>query len=249
MLHHRWFEPILLAPERPPRVGGLATPLGVYMTTGHLRAGVGDASLFLTGVVMTLLLWGVLWLLTGLEWLIGTHLPNAALFLIVTLSFLTSLRFSPLAGYHAAEHQTIAAIERGLPLVPAVVKAMPRVHPRCGSNIVAIAILAQGLIQVLAPWLEWDPYMALAVLTIVIGLVLLGWRPLGFYLQALFTTRPASERQIVSGISAGEELLKRYPIYRDYRASWWRRVWNFGILQIICGWLVTQNLLELAGWW
>lgn len=227
----------------------MATPLGVYMTTGHLRSGAGDAGLFLTGVLMTLLLWGVLWLLEGIERLMGRPFDDTGLFLIVTLAFLLALRISPLAGYHAAEHQAINAIETGFPLNPPAVQMMPRIHRRCGSNIVAIAILAQGLIMLLSPWLEQEPFLAATSLTTVILLVLLGWRPLGFFLQALFTTRRASDRQIRSGIAAGEELLRRFQAGPFYRAPWWRRLWNYGILQILAGWLVTHGLLVLTGLW
>ena len=37
---------------RPPRCGGMATPLGVYLTTGMVRAGAGDLGLFLAGALM-----------------------------------------------------------------------------------------------------------------------------------------------------------------------------------------------------
>src|SRR2546423_10530097 len=51
--------------------------------------------------------------------------------------FLLFVRALPLVQYHAAEHQAVHAMERGEPLDPEIVRRMPRVHPRCGTNIMA----------------------------------------------------------------------------------------------------------------
>jgi uncharacterized protein YqhQ len=44
----------------------------------------------------------------------------------------------------------VHAIERGEPLLAESVRAMPRVHPRCGTNIVAAAFLATTVYTALA---------------------------------------------------------------------------------------------------
>lgn len=42
--------------------------------------------------------------------------------------------------YHGAEHKSIFAYERGLDLTVENVKAMPRLHPRCGTNFIFIVM-------------------------------------------------------------------------------------------------------------
>ena len=41
---------------RPPSVGGMATPLGVYLTTGSLNGGAGSFGLYLTGISLALMM-------------------------------------------------------------------------------------------------------------------------------------------------------------------------------------------------
>jgi membrane protein len=54
--------------------------------------------------------------------------------------------------YHGAEHKSIFAYEKGLELTVENIKKMPRLHPRCGTNFIAvtliISILASSFIQV-----------------------------------------------------------------------------------------------------
>ena len=54
--------------------------------------------------------------------------------------------------YHGAEHKRIFAYEKGLELNVENIKKMPRLHPRCGTNFIAvtliISILASSFIQV-----------------------------------------------------------------------------------------------------
>lgn len=42
--------------------------------------------------------------------------------------------------YHGAEHKSIFAFERGLPLTVENVKSMPRLHPRCGTNFIFVVM-------------------------------------------------------------------------------------------------------------
>ncbi|WP_455088810.1 DUF1385 domain-containing protein [Peptoanaerobacter stomatis] len=54
--------------------------------------------------------------------------------------------------YHGAEHKSIFAYEKGLELTVENIKKMPRLHPRCGTNFIAvtliISILVSSFIQV-----------------------------------------------------------------------------------------------------
>ena len=41
---------------RPPMIGGMATPFGVYLTGGGVRGGVGDLALMTTGIFMAMVM-------------------------------------------------------------------------------------------------------------------------------------------------------------------------------------------------
>lgn len=53
--------------------------------------------------------------------------------------------------YHGAEHKTIWAVEKGLPLTVESVKACPRLHPRCGTNLVTYFWLLSVPLTLLSP--------------------------------------------------------------------------------------------------
>jgi len=206
---------------RPASVGGMATPLGVWLTDGVLVGGAPPFGLFLSGLSIAARYalaqlvvyfvarslnptWGALALSgrLGLAYEGGTLL-STLFFMLHSLVFLLMFRFTPLAGVHAAEHQTVHALERGLPLTVENVRKMPRAHPRCGTNLMAIAgIIAVGVTHLPALSPDW-----------ILGVLLftfLAWRSFGDVLQIMFTTRPASDRQIQSGIKAANELMSAY---------------------------------------
>ena len=129
---------------RPPSVGGMATPLGVWLTTGSLSAGAPALGLFLSGMVlggcfiasdaiMQFALGAINadWGRAFASGRIGATAEGGDAFnLLVTgvqgLLFLLIMRLLPLSGVHAAEHQTVWAIEKGLALTPENVAKMPR---------------------------------------------------------------------------------------------------------------------------
>ncbi|HUV03729.1 MAG TPA: DUF1385 domain-containing protein [Armatimonadota bacterium] len=235
---------------RPPAIAGLATPLGVYLTTGHLRAGVGDLGLFLAGVGLIAVYFVAFWAIFGAAYLVDkTNLfapwslwsilvsppigvynwMDAVKSVMLGLAlpiFLLLLRLLPTAGYHAAEHQVVHAIENGEPLKLENVRAMPRVHPRCGTNIFAGVLLFMIIRQILSE--------AIAIVATVLVLMF-GWRVIGGYLQHYVTTKPASAKQLESGIRAGESLLEKYRSNPSYRVTGWQRIWNTGMVQVLIG--------------
>jgi CBS domain-containing protein len=231
---------------RPPVIGGMATPLGVWLTTGHLSAGAPPLGLFLSGMVLAfcfivahvVMLLGLAvfskeWALMYFSGRVGATSELGGSFnLLVTvveaLLFLLTLRALPMAGIHAAEHQTVWAIERGVPLVPEYVAQMPRAHPRCGTNLVAIG----GLIQIIFQHLpSLDPTWVLLALLFVY----LTWRNFGRVLQERFTTKPATRKQLESGIRAGEELLKKYQEQPHVTVSFGARLFNSGLVLSVVG--------------
>jgi CBS domain-containing protein len=241
-------------PVRPQQIGGMATPWGVYLTNGGIQAGVGNLALVASGALMGVMLFLSFTLVGLLCYAAQTQLgwplydlyradtqvrPTVAATASVVLQslslplFLLLMRFLPLSGYHAAEHQAVHAMERGETLLPEVVKRMPRVHPRCGTNVMAGATVFMGVSQVLQ--------------TLQIGLgapdsaiigalaALFTWRSFGAFLQQHFTTRPASDKQIASGIAAAEDLQRKFLSTEPRRPTFWKRLWCMGFLQMIVG--------------
>jgi hypothetical protein len=248
----------LSRPLQMPPIGGMATPLGVYLTNGNQSGGVGYLGLLLTG----LLLFSLQLVVMAIIMPLANALEHASFFLAlskplreVTAGFLVTtldalllmglVRFSPMAGYHAAEHQVVHALERSEPLLPEIVKAMPRVHPRCGTNLVAgLFLLSLG--ETFQPLLGLYGYPLFALVA------LLYWRSLGSWAQKNLTTRPAKLSEIESGIKAAQGLLKQsderstvtptrlhpllYPLLR---------LWRMGILQIASGFALGVGFLWL----
>lgn len=264
-----------------PRIGGMATPLGVYLTTGVVSGGAGWLGLLLTGATMACSLWlvQVVYVLSGVY--LYQHFPSSFLlgmlqvlgvtsghqlsqsplrdctgFLLVTglvtVGFLLLLRYGPfLAGFHAAEHQTVNAIEAGEALTPDAVARMSRVHPRCGTNLCGLMSLTYLGITLLAMLLATPSgqHNVLLVTTYVFWfaiLVMLNWRRVGGWVQLHLTTRRATPREIASGIKAGQEILQRHQAIGGLTPRPWQRVWHMGLAQVMMGAILMNSLLQLC---
>ena len=257
----------LARPFQPPTLGGMATPLGVYLTNGRVSGGAGDLGLALTGLALFVVQFPLLALVVHLglrnasllpaTWYASLHaaLPplllgvlgdirDTAVIVLMSLPVLVALRLSPLAGYHAAEHQVVHAVERGEPLLPDAVRRMPRVHPRCGTNIVAGAHIVTTIGMLTAK-------LPMGVGWILGGMAaLVWWRSFGSWLQLHLTTRPANDAQIESALRAAREVLARdgamAPDSAPVRPQ--RRLWRMGMLQIILGFGTGFAILALLAW-
>lgn len=240
--------------QRPLRLSGLATPFGVHLTDGHHRGGASDFGLVLGGAYLTL----VVLLAAALTAVLAAVCsrdpqqallaqladslvargavpgPSAALALLPVPLFLWLLRLSTVAGYHSGEHQTVHAVERGLPLEPAIVAQMPRPHVRCGTNFVVLATSLGLLCSVAQGELPWP--VALVALALMAR-----WRRVGAWVQEHCTTRPAAPHQLGSGIQAARALLREYRRHPERRANRFMRLWNRGLLQMLLG-------VGLTGW-
>lgn len=230
---------------RPRTVGGMATPFGVYLTTGNLRAGVSDWALMSTGALMFFLLLAASLATDGVaRLLIHWHASDDAVFWTVEVLpfvlFMALLRAIPLAGIHAAEHQVVHAIERGEALTPSIVRRMPRVHPRCGTNFAVGLTMFLGLAS--APWIG---DLRLQLLFAVVATLLL-WRRLGGVMQYWVTTRRPNEKHLAMGIRSGEALLDRLRTHSDAPASPLVRVYNSGLLQVMSGALLVYGIAFLV---
>jgi CBS domain-containing protein len=249
---------------RPPVVGGMATPLGVWLTDGRLTGGAPPLGLFLSGLVLATCYFAahliVLFALAAMNssWAaqfysgrVGLDSGGGGIFdLLVTgaqgVLFLLALRLTPMAGIHAAEHQTVWAIERGLPLVPEVVEQMPRAHPRCGTNIMALV----GLVTI---WLQHLPAFDNTAILFSLIFTFFFWRQFGTALQEHFTTRPATRKQIESGIKAGREIMEQYQSQPRLPTPFVFRLLNSGMVYsfggMILGMYVFFLLESLAARW
>jgi CBS domain-containing protein len=231
---------------RPPSVGGMATPFGVYLTTGSVRGGASPYAIVGTGAILGALLVGSEFLVLPLATYMEKHGVRANIVDFVqgalTIAvFLLGMRLIPLSGTHAAEHQVVHAIERNEELIPEVVRRMPRVHPRCGTNLAAGAAIFNGIF-----WSPWPKDGELRFLLAAIATFLF-WRPVGSFLQQYVTTRRPSDRQLAGGIRAGEELLDRYSRSGNSVPSIPRRLWNSGLFHVMAGSTLFMVAAELIG--
>ncbi len=224
----------------------MATPFGVYLTTGSVSGGVSKWALVATGASMALMMVvAELFISPFGDWIESSRIPNpyaTGLFAgALMLAFFTIMRVVPLSGTHGAEHQVVHAIERDEELLPEIVRRMPRVHPRCGTNIAAGAFIFTTLLG----W-SWTPELLYREIVAVVVTLFL-WRRIGSFLQQYATTKPPSDKQLEGGIRAGKMLLERYAVARTLQASPWQRIWNSGLLQLMSGSLATVLLLYGLG--
>lgn len=230
-------------PIRPRALGGMATPMGVHLTTGSQSAGAPWWSLVMTGAVMLLIFLAAdlcsHW--TGVQvakLFSSPQLIPAIEGVLVSVLFLVGIRSLPLAGYHAAEHMVVHAIERGEDLDIEIVSRMPRVHPRCGTNLAVAVSLFLGISS--APWISQGEVRVLVALLVT----LFFWKPIGEFVQLFFTTRPPNRRQLEAGIKAGKDLLHRYQTAPIVNPTPFGRIVHSGMLWVMLGSFGMSFLIE-----
>jgi uncharacterized protein YqhQ len=153
--------------------------------------------------------------------------------LLIFLGYLLAISRIPdvrrLFQYHGAEHKTIHAYEKKLPLTVDNVQAQTTLHPRCGTTFLVVVIVVSIILgSLVAPLLmpDVDGWLAqAALLTIRIGLLPViaaisyelqklsarfcttGWRRVvlypGFLVQKI-TTREPDDDQVEIAIAAME---------------------------------------------
>lgn len=258
-------------PVRPHSAGGMATPWGVYLTAGTVRAGASNAMLVAAGLCLGLVLaasQGVIgFTLLGMERLFHTRLidlwllddPNklglsrALAWLGVQAAglpvFLLLLRSLPLARYHAAEHMCVHALERGEPLVLEVASRMPRIHPRCGTNLIGATITFVGITQVVTVLRPAGLDAATGAL-LGAAVAAFSWRSIGAMLQQHFTTRQPDRKHLEAGLRTAIELEQRFQQSPPGPVGLRRRIWNSGAPQTLVGAVIgaggTLYLLDMA---
>ncbi len=221
---------------KPYSLGGLATPLGVYITDGKHQAGAGNLGLFLTGVTFSSFVI-LINFINEMLFNFNNNVSNIFILLFNIMLFLIIVRITPFAKIHAAEHQTINAIEKGLPLEVDIVKKQPRFHKRCGTNLM---VLIMGIFFILMlP--EQFPILRSSSLGFLFSFILFlflfsNWRKMGIYLQKKLTTAKAPEKYITNGINVGREiLLKHKNDTSPKKPNFFVKVWNVGFIQLLTG--------------
>jgi hypothetical protein len=240
---------------RPSRVGGFATPFGVYLTSGAISGGAGWKALIATailfGVMVHLLDWIALVAFSGLaalwpglnlmdpwqQWMIQGNIAVVVLF--------AAMRFSALSGLHAAEHMTVSALELDLPLTVENVNAQSREHVRCGTNLMVLL----GSLELLgySLWFlhEKVNWLGLVLYGLVwIALTVKLWRPMGLMVQRYFTTKPPTSAQLASGIKAGQQVLEQFIRTPHGPPSFWQRLWGSRMLPLFVICALTTWILE-----
>lgn len=246
---------------KPPRIGGMATPLGVYMTSGVHISGAGHLGLFATGVMFALMaflldgLYLISFSMAGALFPPMTQLSGMTLMGVqlafMFLSTLAIIRMSPIAGLHAAEHKTINAIENGLALTLENVRAQPREHNRCGTNLMVILMSIQaGWLSLESMYSHLSSVGCFLYIVLWVFMVILFWRKIGRWVQTFFTTREPTDEQIESGIKAGTELLEKYNRLPHTQPNLLMRIWGSGLIQMFVSfgltfWLITTLLTLL----
>lgn len=231
---------------KPVSPGGMATPLGVYMTDGQNNAGArGNLGIILTGATFGLVI-AIIQIVTNFI-LNYIKINNLVIIIGQLFVFILFLRLTPFSRYHAAEHQTIHAIEKGLPLTLETVKMQPRPHKRCGTNLMILIIGIQFVI-LLSKYIAKLGFTA-HLLFLVAGFLFVfsNWKKIGMWMQQYFTTAIANDKQIENGIEAGNELLKKHKANLN-PPNIFQKVWNMGLIQVIASFLfvlwIFDNILK-----
>ncbi len=239
---------------RPPKLGGLATPLGVYITSGYHIAGSKLPGLIATGVLFGLFMT-----------LVEALYPLAAVALITAfpplstygneglwggiqnryflMDLLIGIRFTPISRLHVAEHMTINAIESGSEINLDKVRDFPKEHIRCGTNLMVIFLGIQiGALSLHAMQSTLSITGEMLYIVFWIVLIKVFGKPVGIWLQKHFTTTVPNDAQLESGLKAGREIIQKFKDDPHPKPSVWQRVWGMGFLQVLSAYALTHWL-------
>jgi uncharacterized protein YqhQ len=195
------------------RLSRLPILRSVFLWTRLLIQVVGSlwTLLFFAGTMV------VLWIFVRLmEFGGGGGGPLGALFsffaefpiLPVLLLFFAGMKFSPVGRYHGAEHKAVAAYENYGEVTMLGAKSSSRVHPRCGTNILAYIVLA-GLID---PLIAWWGYAFLQFILISEAWFIFGQtRPsiaVGNFFQRYLTTTEPRRAELEVAVESMNRLLE-----------------------------------------
>ena len=126
----------------------------------------------------------------------------------ILLLFFATMKLSPIGRYHGAEHKAVAAYEKYGEVTLQNARAASRLHPRCGTNILAYIVLA----ALLDPLIAWWGYAVLQFILISEAWFVFGkTRPsiaVGNLLQRYLTTTEPRRAELEVAVESLNQLLK-----------------------------------------
>jgi len=126
----------------------------------------------------------------------------------VLLLFFAGMKLSPVGRYHGAEHKAVAAYEKYGEVTMRGAKSSSRIHPRCGTNILAYIVLA-GLLD---PLMGWWGYAFLQFILISEAWFIFGQtRPsiaVGNFFQKYLTTTEPRRAELEVAVESMNRLLE-----------------------------------------
>ena len=125
----------------------------------------------------------------------------------ILLIFFAAMKFTPIGRYHGAEHKAVAAYEKYGEVTLQNAKSSSRIHPRCGTNILAYILLA----ALLDPLIAWWGYAVLQFILISEAWFVFGsTRPsiaVGNFLQRHITTTEPRRAELEVAVESLNRLL------------------------------------------
>ena len=203
-------------------VTGLAQALrlGFSTATGGLRRRAPGWPLIRALILTELAVIAFSWTASTAHLSLGGHWTSGMVVWVVAISVFKISSPARQWRFHGAEHKAVTAYERDIALGDtAAVLACPRVHPRCGTNLVVWLAVCTPLLARL-PWVA-QPFAFLAIVAVAAEtLTLAGRRPdnraarllvlPGSLLQWAVTTREPTNDEQVIGCRALEACLARH---------------------------------------
>lgn len=126
----------------------------------------------------------------------------------ILLLFFAGMKLSPVGRYHGAEHKAVAAYEKYGEVTMQGAKFASRIHPRCGTNILAYIVLA----ALLDPLVGWWGYAFLQFILISEAWFLFGQtRPsiaVGNLFQKYLTTTEPRRAELEVAVASMNRLLE-----------------------------------------
>lgn len=184
--------------------GGMATPFGIRIYTTIAHAGVTDLQMFITGIIYSLAVFVCQYAVGYWQTMNEATIDVTVKSVVGVALYLVFLRVTPIASIHASEHQLVHALEKGIELTPESVKAQDRVHPRCGTNLMAL-FLVFGLLVGLIGKMPIAPWAQIGIMIPAFMLSSWGSNSIGGFLQKHFTTKTARDKDIDKAIEIGIE--------------------------------------------
>lgn len=227
---------------------GMATPFGIRLCTDYVQAGITGFQMLVTGALLAVASWA---LVDDVPHLLfdRLHLVSGVYTLVGMFLYMAFMRLTPLAGIHASEHMVIHTMEKGLLLTIENVRSQPRVHPRCGTNVLALFIILIGVVTV-AQVSRCPVWLGVPVSAF---LALLFHSKLGAWLQCHLTTRTPTDEHLRRAISTAS-LLSLNQMTFDLHHGWqtpadrpikvFSHLSHLGALEVVVGNVLMSGVLQ-----